>query len=124
MLFLRRVAQSSKGTFGVLVRDDLPLCLTLEDPWNDNKIGESCIVPGTYKCQPHNGAHFQNVWELLSVPGRSAILIHAGNSIDDTRGCILVGSEVVGHTIINSRRTLDMLRKVLPANFELTIQRI
>lgn len=30
--------------------------------------------------------------ELLNVPGRTAIRIHAGNRIEDTEGCILVAA--------------------------------
>lgn len=124
-LKLMRAAQSEYGTFGVLSVDETPLCVTCEDPWNNNKIGESCIPVGTYSCVPHSGEHFQNVWELLDVPDRSAILIHGGNTIKDTRGCILVGGGFgklgTMPCITNSQLILSQLRNLLPGEFELTI---
>jgi len=117
---LHRVHQSDKGTFGALV-GNAPLCVTLEDPWNNNKRGISCIPAGVYKCVPHNGTKFKDVWILEDVPGRSAILIHAGNSIADTSGCILVGRSFNAHTIASSRNALDFLRAVLPDRFEIEI---
>lgn len=122
-LRLTRTAQSSHGTFGMLTLDDIPLCNTCEDPWNNNHIGDSCIPPGVYQCVPHNGAKFQDVWEITNVPGRSAILIHAGNTIADTHGCVLVGNGFAfgQPTIIDSRMTLDALRKRLPPGFTLEI---
>lgn len=122
---LHRTSKSDQGTFGVFSCDGRPLCTTCEDPWNDNKTGESCIPVGTYKCQKHNGKRYQGVWEVCDVPGRSAILIHAGNTIKDTRGCILVGrsfSTLGGvPSVTNSIATLEMLREVLPDSFTLTI---
>lgn len=118
---LIRVAQSEKGTFGVLVKDNIPLCVTCEDPWNDNKKGQSCVPAGTYLVDPHNGEKYKDVWILRDVPGRDAILIHNGNSIAHTQGCILVGKAFSWASIINSRETLDYLRGVLPRSFQLTI---
>lgn len=123
-MILTRVATGNKGTFGVIVDNGLPLCVTCEDPWNDNITGNSCIPEGTYDCVPHNGARYQNVWRLEDVPGREAILIHSGNSIADTQGCILVGESFIGDRITNSRETLNMLRKKLPERFSLTIRSI
>jgi hypothetical protein len=119
---LIRVAQSDKGTFGVLVKEGIPICVTCEDPWNDNKVGISCIPEGAYSVLPHSGEKYKNVWRLREVPGRSDILIHNGNSIADTRGCILVGKGFSWASITNSRETLDYLRGVLPGNFTLQIK--
>lgn len=123
---LQRVAQSDKGTFGVLSRDDIPLCLTLEDPWDNNKKDVSCIPAGTYQVVPHSGARYKNVWRLENVPNRTDILIHEGNTIANTKGCLLVG-EIFGElnkqpAILRSVPTLDKLRKILPQQFTLTIK--
>lgn len=124
-LTLQRIAQSSLGTFGVLVKDNIPLCVTCEDPWNDNKTKKSCIPDGTYKCVPHIGEKYKNVWRLEDVPGRSAILIHYGNTTKDTEGCILVGKAFAqfdtGPGITDSRLTLQNLKQQLPAYFDLEI---
>lgn len=122
---LMRIAQGPGGTFGVLKIDGIPFCTTCEDPWNNNAVGKSCIPPGEYECVPHSGQHFKDVWQLLDVPGRSAILIHAGNTIDDTQGCILVGNgfNMFGQRpgIVNSKDTLQKLRQILPNKFLIKI---
>ena len=125
MIKLIRTASSPIGTYGTLVRDSVPICLTLEDPWNENKRQISCIPEGMYHCIPHNGTKYKNVWELLGVSGRSAILIHNGNTTDDTMGCILVGKsygQVNGkYGVLQSNITLGYLRSALPATFDLVI---
>jgi len=94
-----------KVTFGKLELTWLPDhkdIYTIELPWNDNKQKISCIPQGIYNCKPYTSQKYKNVWQLLSVPNRSAILIHAGNFAcdvrllgsshrSDTEGCILVG---------------------------------
>lgn len=124
-LYLHRFAQAATGTFGVLTLDHEPIAVTCEDPWEDNDTGVSCIPEGTYKCVPHSGEKYKNVWRLENVPNRSAILIHQGNTIRDTQGCILVGDKlgyVVGRpAILNSVKTLKKLQVMLPKEFTITI---
>lgn len=121
-LRLNRISQSEHGTFGVLSCDELPLCVTLERPWADNKPKISRILPGTYHCIPHTGSHFKDVWELQGVPNRSAILIHGGNVIADTEGCILVGQNYYMRGIFKSQVTLDYLRGKLGKYFDLEVK--
>lgn len=123
---LRRVSSNEEGTFGVLVAPDgKPLCLTLEDPWNNNEQNVSCIPAGEYRCVPHNGTKYKNVWLLENVPNRSAILIHQGNNRDHTQGCILVGRQfgiIDGKvSVLSSNQTLAQLRGILPKRFALKI---
>lgn len=119
---LRRISFSKDApTYGVMILQDIPLCVTVERPWLDNQKNASCIPPGVYKCSPHNGAQFKDVWKLENVPGRSAILIHAGNTSSDVQGCIAVGQAFYNGGISNSRMTMDMLRKTLPEHFTLEI---
>lgn len=60
---------------------------TLELLWNDNKVKESCIPGGAYHIEKNE----RGVWEIMNVPGRDKIQIHAGNTAADTTGCILLG---------------------------------
>lgn len=125
---LRRIAQSHFGTFGQLLFDDKILCVTCEEPWKDNAPRVSCIPHGTYRCAPHNTPRFPNVWEVKDVPGRSAILIHSGNTIKDTQGCILVGqhflrnADMTIYGVGSSRLALGRLRDTLPDHFTLVIE--
>lgn len=118
ILLLERHPSEDYGTFGSLERDGHQIALTCEP-----------VIPaiplGTYLCQPHNGPEFKNVWEVMDVPGHTAILIHQGNTISDTHGCILVGNDfgfVNGqHAVLNSLLTLEQLRDTLPDTFYLKI---
>lgn len=124
-VILHRVLSSDKGTFGVLIYQNKPICVTCEDPWNDNKPNISCIPFGSYKAAPHSSVKYPNVWVVNGVKDRSAILIHQGNSTKDTEGCILVGEYFTDFSgnpgIANSKLTLDKLRKLLPKEFVLDI---
>ena len=80
MLTLYRSKSGEHGTFGILFNGDVPICNTLEDEWKNNQTNISCIPAGIYKVVKHNTKRFPNVWRLENVKGRSAILIHAGNT--------------------------------------------
>lgn len=124
---LQRIRQDQDGTFGQWhLPNGEKLFVTCEDPWNNNATGISCIPAGTYKVSKFSGQHFKDVWQVHDVPGRSAILMHAGNTIKDTKGCILCGqsfSTLDGlPSITHSKDTLDMLRETLPDEFQLEIR--
>lgn len=122
-IILKRIVKSERGTFGVLIgQKGLPLCVTLEDPWNNNEKNISCIPEGTYRVKPHRGKKYKDTWILQNVPDRSAILIHTGNSQADTQGCILVGRSFNAHTIRDSRNAFEYLQAVLPSKFEIVIE--
>jgi len=90
---LIRLPQHSDGTFGVLLDEDIPFCLTLERKWLDNKKGESCIPLGIYTCKRVDSPKFGDTFEVTNVPNRSAILFHKGNLMEDSHGCIILGEQ-------------------------------
>jgi len=84
---------SGACTMGVLTDEKNEIiCYTLENPWKDNAKEISCIPSGTYEVVPYTSAKYPRAFEILDVPERSSILIHNGNTLKDTRGCILVGA--------------------------------
>lgn len=90
-LKLVRVSEYKDAMLGVLCLDARPMFVTLEDRWFDNEPQLSCIPAGKYKIKIHNSPKFGRVFQVMDVPGRSQILIHAGNTKEDTHGCILLG---------------------------------
>lgn len=50
---------------------------------------------------------------LLNVPGYEGILIHVGNTVEDTSGCILVGTEYSDGFLRNSATAFVSLMSVL-----------
>jgi len=114
---------------GILLVDGLPFLMTLELPWKDNKQSISCIPEGEYRVESHYSHRFKNVFKVFDVPGRFDILFHAGNSVKDTHGCILVGNSFTLNKegevrIINSRIALNEMRSRLGkiATFTLVIK--
>lgn len=107
-LDLIRVGQSSRGTFGVLRNGQFAFALTLERPWVNNEQNVSCIPTGRYRCRKIRSPRFGNTYEVCDVPGRTHVLFHAGNTIEDTQGCILVAEEFSGTSskpmLVSSRR--------------------
>ncbi len=72
--------------------------------------GSVKIMAGTYTAWVHNSNRFsRKVIMFRDANGRTAIEIHAGNSIGDTRGCILIGTSKRGDGISNSISALDAL---------------
>ena len=126
-LALRRI-QTPQQTVGILsvidgdgdARYSLWECWALELPWEGNRNRKSCIPPepgenAVFRFKRHMSPQFGRCIWIKDVPGRSEILIHAGNYVSDTAGCILVGDtpkDLNGDGLIDvtrSQQTLDEL---------------
>lgn len=124
---ISRVASTMRdGTSGVFLIDNTPICVTLEETWLNNMPRESCIPEGVYTVRKYSGTKYKNVWQVYGVKGRSAILIHWGNTERHTAGCILMGKYFAQfgnqRGIADSRKTIEMLRTMLPNEFRLHIE--
>lgn len=110
------------GTWGEFTVDDFK-CVTLENPWKNNQPNISCIPEGIYSLSMRNSPLVKRLtgytkgWEIINVLDRSYIMIHTGNFIIDTDGCLLVGEKMSsneqGLMITNSRNTFDKLMNKL-----------
>lgn len=89
--------------------DSLLICDTLEPPFS---VSHPCIPVGVYKFSMSESPRFHRVLpRLKNVKGRSGILIHSGNTVRDTKGCILVGYKTHGrdYHIQESRKCLSLV---------------
>jgi hypothetical protein len=96
--------------------------VTLEPPWQHNMRNISCIPAGEYVVKKHFSRKFGDCFHVLDVPNRSGILIHAGNYVQDTRGCILVGKTFRGESIGTSKATLSDLLFEFSDGFVLNVK--
>lgn len=70
-------------------------CFTLELPWRDNEQNISCYRAGIYKYKKRvSPSKKTEVIELIGVPSRTYIQIHAGNFTHQILGCTLVGDSI------------------------------
>ncbi|WP_369600247.1 DUF5675 family protein [Hahella sp. SMD15-11] len=103
---------------GIIRLNGIPYGVTLERD-------DLEILPGTYHGRVYASPRFRrDVIRLEDANGRTNIEIHPGNSIEDTRGCILIGMKRSGHRILHSRQALDRLIKALetPRNIIVTVR--
>lgn len=136
-LKLKRIALLDTYTIGRLYVDNHYFCDTCEDVVRDlnndgdfNDAGEgkvyarTAIPYGLYEVtmkvkSPKFSQRSAYNWcsgylpRLLNVPYFDGILIHAGNTADDSAGCILVGENKVKGQVINSMATLKRLVTIL-----------
>jgi hypothetical protein len=83
---------NSEGTPGLLIANDKVFCRTLEDKVrNDDKIpGDTAIPADRYTIVLDWSNRFMKVMPFIrNVKGFEGVLLHGGNTVDDTSGCIL-----------------------------------
>ena len=102
-LKLQRFHSTDDFTIGKLFINDVFECYTIEDEKREQKVMHETRIPaGTYdiKLRTFGGHHekyskkfdfHKGMFWLQEVPKFKDILIHIGNTDDDSSGCIIVG---------------------------------
>ena len=114
---LVRFDSYSYGTFGRLyvpVGDSFVTFQTLEP-------SKPIINPGTYTLTYTYSVKFGRKLPLINnVVGHSGVRIHSGNTVSDTIGCILIGSDREKNHLISSRIALKKFLSLVtfPCNLE------
>ena len=122
-LLLQRETFTDQSTTGELYVDGQQFCYTLELPNRDGLPG-SCIPQGAYPVTISFSPRFgRNMPHVDDIPNRSEILIHWGNTAEDTDGCILVGQTRSESFVGESRLAFDALwqRIIAGENITLTV---
>lgn len=112
---LLRTEQTETETRGILLCGSDRIAYTLELPWEGNRRNVSCIPPGRYWLRPTQSERHGYVLEITPVSGRWGILIHPGNTVEDTDGCILPGratSTIEGRqAVLQSRAAMEDIQQ-------------
>jgi hypothetical protein len=90
---ITREPSTDQGTFGDMAEGSEHICKTIERPWLNNQHGISCVPTGSYTAKKTDTPHHGIVFQFQGVKDREGILIHPGNVMTDSEGCILVGNQ-------------------------------
>ena len=99
-ILVKGIRVDGKATISQVFVDGELMCFSIEDPVRESKIkGQTAIPAGTYKVGLRNSPRFSGKFKhdmlwVQNVPGFEFILIHWGNTVDDTEGCLLVGQTI------------------------------
>lgn len=135
-LTLKRFHFADTYTIGKLFIEDKPFCDVLEDVVRDkNKDGDlqdngeakiygrTAIPFGTYKVILTMSNRFKVLLPLLvDVPEFEGVRIHAGNTSEDTHGCLLVGENKEKGKVLNSKATMEKLMPILRVAKDITLK--
>ena len=129
-LLLTRNWKKADYTIGRLFVNGTFFCNTLEPPVKPTKQHpKGCIPLGRYEVSmniisPKYSKKSAYKWcggrlpRLQGVQGFDGILIHAGNSVKDTAGCILVGENKVAGGLVDSQKCLKPLWALLEVAYK------
>lgn len=140
-LLLKRIAFRDTYTIGRLYLNEEYFCDTIEDKVRDlptvcpgtsrgtnctckEKVYSQTAIPtGIYKVIVNHSPKFKrNLPRLLDVPHFQGILIHKGNTAEDSAGCIIVGENKVIGKVINSTGYEKRLTEILKNESDIKIQ--
>ena len=120
-------------TIGSLFINDVFFCYTLEDKDRGLKqsdsllfiqakkiFGLTAIPSGFYKLTVNQSPKFKRMLpRILDIKGFDGVLLHRGNSANDSLGCILVGYKKGDNSIFESTKAeTDLVNRLLLHNQE------
>ena len=117
---------AERFTHGVLTPNGVPF-FTLELPWRNNEHRVSCIPIGIYLVEymaESESGEVKDAYRITNVPDREGILIHRGNTVHDSKGCLLIGMgwNMSEERLNDSGRAMDKLHEITGRkSFELNI---
>jgi hypothetical protein len=93
---LNLLIANKNHTLSVMNIESLQPIYVLEDAIRKQKIKHKTAIPnGRYEVVLKYSNRFKRqMLFLMNVPNFSGILVHAGNTVNDTSGCLLVGYNV------------------------------
>jgi hypothetical protein len=126
-LLLERRFKGENYTIGSLYVNGVYFCDTLEDKDRGLKqstplsviqktkvMHKTAIPTGYYRVIVNMSPSKKRMLpRLIDVPGFDGILMHRGNTADDSSGCVLVGENKVKGKVINSTQYEEKLVKLL-----------
>lgn len=125
-LTVEREPSKNGATLGKLYINGSFFCDTLEDEIREipgidvakwKQYGKTAIPSGIYEVTLEPSQKFgPDTMTVNGVHGFDYIRIHAGNSDEDTHGCLLVGVRNSDSTIAQSRLTLSALKQRVMAD--------
>lgn len=130
-LTLLRIASDKDSTLGVMLFDGKFVCHTIEDQYRPGPVkvrGETRIPEGRYeiilrefggfheryKNHLRIGAVHKGMLWIRHVPRFSDVLIHCGNTHEDTAGCVLVGQAPPPFHSHRVDRSVDTYMEIYP----------
>lgn len=126
-ILIKRLWKKDKYTIGRVLIDGKYFSESLEDvdrnlssdmPLEEIKKlkvkGETAIPTGTYQVLYTYSPRFKRMLPLVNnVKGFEGCRFHAGNSINDTSGCILLGKNTKVGMVTDSRNTCNKFYKLI-----------
>lgn len=100
LIKVERFIHNKDNTISRVYIDDKLFCFAIEDEKRTTKVkGETCIPDGIYNLSTRWSPKFSSTYNhdmiwVKDVPNFEYILVHWGNTDDDTDGCLIVGAKI------------------------------
>jgi len=122
---VKRIKSDEDATLSLIFIDDEFICFGLEDEYRADKVARETRIPsGTYPITLRQVGGFNNRYKkkfpgfhdgmlwVRNVPNFEYILIHIGNTDQDTAGCLLIGEGAMTSGELRITHSTNAYKKV------------
>jgi len=117
LIEIKRFYASENCTLSKIYVNKVLQVVGLEPPLMLNSLkvfGKSAMPTGSYKLKWSPSVKFGCLMPfIVNVPKFMAIMFHAGNTVKDTRGCVVIGLKYDGETVLKSRAACELFFPLL-----------